>query len=449
MRHRLPHPARTLALAFATAALLGTLLLLLPGVMRSDVRPLGLLDAAFQATSAVCVTGLCVRQVSEFSAFGQALLLLLIQAGGLGILTLSKLTLLSGGSNLRLGDRSLIDATLGTVGKVTPRDVLKQTILYTAACELLGAALLAPVFISDHGLAAGIWASVFHSVSAFCNAGFGLWDDSLGQYRDHLWVNGVIMGLIIGGGLGFVVIAELWHRWRHRTHHRLSLHTRTVLIVSGVLLVGGSLLFYLTELANPDDQGYARDGLACAFLSVTARTAGFASAPIEALSHPSLLLLMALMLIGGSPGSAAGGIKTTTLATLVALIFARARGRSEPEWQGRCIGHSAVGKAIATTACMLAAIAIGTLTLEVAESGLSPHRGQLGLLLDHAFEVVSALCTVGLSTGITPELTGAGRMVIIICMFAGRVGPLFIAGSLLSRGRPLPYHLPREDLVIG
>jgi len=449
MRNRLSHPARTLSVGFGIAIAVGSLLLLLPGMLRPEVPDHSLLDAVFQATSAVCVTGLCVRQLSEYTFAGQALLLLLIQVGGIGMLTLSKLTLLSAGSHLRLGDRNLIDASLGSVARVSPRDVLRQTVLFTLACELAGALAIAPVFIIDHGWAGGVWAAVFHSISAFCNAGFGLWDDSLAAYRAHPWVNGVIMILIIAGGIGFVVIAELWQRWHLHHRRRLSLHTRTVLIVSGLLIVGGGLIFTIIEVFNPSDDGYGGDGLACAFLAISARTAGFSTAPIDALSHPSLLLLMTLMLIGGSPGSAAGGIKTTTLATLYALVMARARDRQEPELLGRAIGATAVGKALATTACMLGAIAIATLALELTETGLVPHRREIGRLLDHAFEVVSALCTVGLSTGITPELSPGGRVVIIICMFIGRIGPLLIAGSLLGRRRPASYHLPREDLVIG
>lgn len=446
---RLLSPARTIILGFLAAILVGTLLLLLGGVVAHGHAQHSLIDALFQATSAVCVTGLAVRNLAEYTGFGQVVMLVLIQVGGIGILTVSKLLLLAQGRDLRLGDRDLVDATYGNVRQVSPREVLRQTLLFTGGCELLGACALAPVFIADHGWAQGLWAAVFHSISAFCNAGFSLWNDSLGAYRHHAWVNGVIIALVIAGGIGFVVVAEVMRRLRLGRRHRLSLHSRTVLITSLTLIVGGALVFLGLEARNPAADSLASDPLGTLFLATSSRTAGFATAPVEALSRPSLLILMMLMFVGGSPGSMAGGVKTTTLATLVALVLARARGRTEAELGGRAIGHAAMAKALATTAFMASAVIIGTIALEVAEVGALPHRGQSGPILDHAFEVVSALCTVGLSTGITTDLSPAGRMVIVLCMFVGRLGPPLIAAAVLVRPRSHAYTLPREDLVIG
>jgi trk system potassium uptake protein len=443
-------PGRLLILGFALAIMLGMLALMLPGMVHAGQHRHSPLEALFQATSAICVTGLSLRDLADYSLLGQILMMVLIQIGGIGILTVSKVIILAQGRDLRLGDRDLVDTAFGHVRAVSPRDVLRQTMVFTGICELLGFIALAPPFIHDHGWSNGLWAAAFHSVSAFCNAGFGLWRDSLGSYRDSIWVNGVIMTLVIAGGLGFVVVAELWRRWRKKHSQRqLSLHTRVVVWTSLLLILGGALLFAAIEYFNPADDALSGDMLGALFLSVSARTAGFASTPIDSLSHPSLLILMILMLIGGSPGSTAGGMKTTTVATLFALIRARARGRTDAELCGRAIGTTAVGKALATTASMFVAGAIATIALEIAQSGLNPHSGQTGHLLDHAFEAVSALCTVGLSTGITTNLNSGGRTIIIICMFAGRIGPLLIAGAVLARSRNRSYQLPREDLVIG
>lgn len=446
---RLLSPARLIILGFLAAILVGTSLLLLPSVIAPGCAGHGPIDALFQATSAVCVTGLTVRNLADYTGFGQVVVLMLIQIGGIGILTVSKLLLLAQGRDLRLGDRDLVDATYGSVRQVSPREVLRQTLLFTGGCELLGACALAPVFIADHGWAMGSWAALFHSISAFCNAGFSLWNDSLGAYRSHAWVNSVVITLVIAGGIGFVVVAEVVRRWRLGRKHRLSLHSRTVLITSAVLIMGGALVFLGLEARNPADDGLASNPLGALFLATSSRTAGFATVPVEALSRPSLLILMLLMFVGGSPGSMAGGVKTTTLATLVALVWARARGRPEAEIGRRAIGGAAVAKALATTAFMASAIIVGTVSLEIAEVGAQPHRGQSGPILDHAFEVVSALCTVGLSTGITAELSPAGRLVIIVCMFIGRLGPPLIAAAVLARPRTQAYALPREDLVIG
>lgn len=455
LRRQFLSPARAIVLGFLAAMVLGALALMLPGVVAPGHAQHNSLDALFQATSAVCVTGLAVRDLADYTWFGQFLILLLIQVGGLGILTTTKLLLLTQGRDLRLGDRDLVDATFGSVRQITPREVLRQTMLFTLGCEVLGILALAPVFIADHGWSAGLWAAVFHSISAFCNAGFSLWSDNLGAYRAHGWVNGVICALVIAGGLGFVVVAELVRYLRNRRakphgrRERLSLHSRTVLVTSLLLIVGGTAVILVLEVFNSDTNTFAGDGLAAFFLSTSSRTAGFTTAPIDALSQPSLLILMILMFIGGSPGSTAGGVKTTTLATLVALVFARTRGRSEPELSGRTIGSGAVGKALATTAFMVSAVIVGTISLEIVEVGGSAHRAEAGPILDHAFEVVSALCTVGLSTGITTELSPGGRFIIICCMIVGRLGPPLIAGAILARNRPHAYVLPHEDLVIG
>lgn len=444
-------PGRALALAFAGMILGGAGLLLLPGVMRAGFPGLSPSDALFTSTSAICVTGLAVRDLSHFTLFGQALVLLLVQVGGIGIVTLSKLSLLRANRQLRLGDRDLVDLSFGHLRRVGPREVLASTIAFTLCCEVLGIVLLAPAFIIRHGFAEGMWAATFHSISSFCNAGFSVWSEGLMGYRDHAWVNAVVMALIIAGGLGFVVIGDAlsWLR-RRRTapNARLSLHSQTVLLTSALLILGGWLVFLGLETLN--GEGPVRgDTLPALFLSVSARTAGFNTVPIDGLCAPSLLVMILLMVIGGSPGSTAGGIKTTTLAALVAAVRARALGRPEAELLGRSISAGIVGRALGAAAMMLALIMAGTGALIVAESGITPHAAGSPRLLDHLFEVVSAVCTVGLTTGVTATLSEPGRMVIELCMFVGRVGPLLLATTLLSSKHAAEYRLPREDLIIS
>ena len=418
-------------------------------MVHDGVRANSFSDALFMSTSAVCVTGLGVRLLSEWSFWGQLTLLLLIQAGGLGITTFAKLALLAGERRLHLGDRDLLDATHGHLRWVSPRDVFRQGLFYTLGCELIGAVLLAPSFVHNHGWAHGLWAAVFHSVSAFCNAGFSLWDDNLCAYRDHLWVNAVIMGLIIAGGLGFIVVTDLitWlQRWRRGLSTHLSLHTRTVAMTTLLLILGGWVVCLALAWGR---HGAIHDQLLPSlFLSVTTRTAGFNTIGIADLSHPVLLVVMVLMFIGGSPSSTAGGVKTTTVAVLFALVRSRARGRDEPELFGRSIPIATVGKALASVGALAMAVLIGTMLLELTENGSSAQSDSRAFL-PYLFEVVSALGTVGLSMDCTATLSDGGRLVIDACMFAGRLGPVLLATATLIRQRPERYSLPREDLLIG
>ncbi|MBA3684637.1 MAG: hypothetical protein H0W72_05285 [Planctomycetes bacterium] len=444
-------PGRLLALGFAGGIVAGAWLLMLPGITRAAAAPLSASDALFMATSAICVTGLGVRDLLDFSGFGQAMLLLLIQVGGIGIVTLSKLTLLRASRQLGLGERDLFDASFGRLRYVSPRQVLSSTIAYTLVCECFGCALLAPSFIARHGVADGLWAAAFHSVSAFCNAGFGLWPDNLIAYQDDLWVNLVVMVLIVAGGLGFVVIGDTlsWlHRRRTVPNARLSLHSKVVLLTTGCLIAGGCLIFLCLESLNPTGP-MAGDPLRALFLSVTARTAGYNTVAIGELCSPTLLVLILLMFIGGSPGSTAGGVKTTALAVLVATVRARARGRPETEILDRSVSAGAVGRALGAVAMMVAVVMVGTVLLIITESGIGPHSAQRAHFLDHLFEVVSAVSTTGLSTGITPRLSDPGRAVIELCMFVGRLGPLLMAATLFAHTRSADYRLPREDLIIG
>ncbi len=445
-----PSTAQLMVGSFVSMVIIGTLLLKLPFITHAHVPANSWSDALFMSTSAVCVTGLSVRNLDEYTWLGQIAILLLIQIGGIGIITFAKLTLLASERRFEIGDRDLVASTFGSLRWVKPRAVLRQTFLFTLSCELIGTLLLAPPFIHTHGWISGLWAAVFHSVSAFCNAGFGLWSDSLALYRDNLYVNFVIMGLIFSGGIGYIVIADVitWlQRRRTGLAATISLHTRIVLTFSLLLIFGGSAIITIITMYNAD--GTENRWMETLFLSVTARTAGFSTFSIDSLSPAALLIVMLLMLVGGSPGSTAGGVKTTTLAVLIALIVSRIRGRTEAEIFHRAISFEVVGRSLSVVAAMAISVLIGLIALEITENGWRPMSSGHTHFLHHLFEVVSALATVGLSTGITTQLSDNGRLVIDVCMLAGRLGPLVLAGAFIAASQPKPISYPRENVFVG
>lgn len=444
---------RLLAGSFLATILAGTALLKLPFAMHSQVPQLTLVDALFTSTSAVCVTGLAVRDTgTEFTWFGQAIILLLIQAGGLGILTLGNAIFLLRGGSLGLRERSVMHETVGIHRDLSPKKLLWRIFLFTFACEGIGAAILSVHFANQFPVGYAIWLGVFHSVSAFCNAGFGLFTDSLIQYRTDPVVNFTIMALIILGGLGFFVAADLMTSLRNprlRRFRRVSFHSRVVIRTTIILILSGWLVFFVLGMLHPERSRMSGLALETLFLSVTARTAGFNSINMVDLSNAGLIFLMLLMIIGGSPGSTAGGIKTTTAATLYALIRSRARNRPKVELLDRSIPHVVQAKAFASAAMYIGLVIGAVMLLEITENLGRPHASSATNFMPHLFEVVSALATVGLSTGITAKVTVEGKLVLILCMFIGRLGTLLVASSLVGVQRRLDYSYPEERLLVG
>ncbi len=445
---------RQIVLSFTGVILLGSLLLWLPGTLRQGAAPVAFIDALFTAASTTCVTGLAVRDPgATFNFAGQLVMLLLIQAGGLGILTVSNLFFQAQARVLSLTSRQQVEASIGNMRDIHPRELLRKMIKYTLAIELLGALLLLLRFVADYPLGRACWLAVFHSVSAFCNAGYGLISGNLMPFRDDLLVNTVIMGLIVSGGLGFIVYADL-STYRHRRlaglHPRLSLHTQMALRVTVALICGGALLLALLELhghaLGGDHWAAWHTGL---FLSVTARTAGFSTVDVGLLSNPSLLVLVVLMIIGGSPGSTAGGIKTTTFGVMMALAWSRLRNRPRTEFCGRTLPEGVVSKALLSTGGYLLTLMLGAILIQLAESYVRPLADMREQALGFFFEAASALSTVGLTTGVTPGLTVFSKLVLIFLMLVGRVGPLLFAASLIRRGPQAQYILPEETVNIG
>lgn len=448
-------PAIMLISSFAAMILLGSLLLTLPPAL-TDTARVSWVDSLFTMASAVCVTGLTVNDVpTSYTGFGQAVILAGIQLGGIGIMTIAALALaFSNNSSLQsqLRYAAMLDArTLADL-----RRIVVGILVGTLVVEAVGALALWLLLAGDPRLGgeSALWMSIFHSVSAFCNAGFSLFSGNLAQFTGDFGVQAVIMTLIVLGGLGFPVMMELVrHAWRRLVRlvrkraappTRLSLTTRVVLYVSLALVVGGALAIFALEfsgaLGPAADHGLGMRALAALFASVNARTAGFNTVDLAAMRDATLLLLCVLMFIGGSPASTAGGIKTTTFAAVVAALRAELRGR-EPELGGRAIAPEVLRKAIAVLVMMIGIALVITLLLTLTED--QPF-------LRLAFEAVSALATVGLSTGITGTLTVAGKLIVTAAMFLGRVGPFTIALAVGEAPTTQPrYRLAREELPVG
>ena len=435
-------PSQVLVLGFATLILLGALVLTLP-VSSASGQWTNFIDALFTATSAVCVTGLVVVDTGSFwSPFGQVVVLLLIQIGGLGIMTVSTLFFFLIGKRITLRERLVMQESLGGGTLAGLVRLTHEVLLVTLVVETLGTALLTARWAFDYPLGQALYLGVFHAVSAFNNAGFDLFGSSLVGYVDDVVTILTVGGLIIVGGLGFTVILELWH---HRQGHRLSLHAKLVLVVTAGLILAGALLIFLFEASNPQTMGplSLRGRLLAAFFhSVTPRTAGFNSLVTGNLREATLLLTIILMFIGASPASTGGGIKTSTFGTLLLAIRATVQGESEPQVFGRRIPRGTVQRALAIT-LMAGALVLGITTILLLTEG--SH------LLETLFEVTSAFGTVGLSTGLTPRLSPEGRLLISLTMFIGRVGPLTLAYSLVQAAtrRRAGICYPEDRVMVG
>jgi len=438
-------PPWVVILTFVSIITLGTLLLLLPRATTPG-RETTFMDALFTATSATCVTGLIVVDTgSHFSLLGQLVILSLIQVGGLGLMTFTSFFALSLGKELGVKDRALLRDILNyrNIGRIG--SLIVSILVITFTIEILGAFFLYIQFLPHYGKnLSSAYSAIFHSISAFCNAGFSLYSDSFIRYKNDLGINFIMSSLIILGGLGFIVIVDLL-RWGYGyfrgKKEPLSLQSKLVLLVSSLLIVGGIGLIFLGErggiLRTLPWKGKL---LTAYFQSVTARTAGFNTLNISDLSIFSAFLLIIFMFIGASPGSTGGGIKTSTFATLFFTIRSMTQGKSKVEVFHRTIPSLVVYQALCVVILALGWIAFSTLFLALTEN--APF-------VDILFEELSAFGTVGLSRGLTSHLTIAGRIIIILSMLVGRIGPLTLA--LAMRGRRIRelYEYPEERIMIG
>ncbi len=441
-------PPQLFVASFGGMIALGTLgLRLLPGLYVG--QPLGWVDALFTATSAVCVTGLVVVDTATYFTFwGQAFILLLIQAGGLGMITFTTMIILAIGRRLSLRHEELAGPELPVAADIDHRRLTFDVIRVALAVETAGALALYALWGPRLGWGAAAWHAVFQAVSAFCNAGFSTFSDSLVGVRSSPISLLVIAFLIIVGGLGFLVLEELYIRRRRGGRRgRLSLHATLVLATTVVLLGAGWVLYLWLEWAGVLAGMPVKDRLANAFfMSATARTAGFHSIDYTMANPDTNFLTILLMTIGGSPGSAAGGLKTTTVALIGLLAYARLRGWAVVSVRGRSVPDETVQRAVG-----LFVLAFGVVTAGIfGYAHFEAATGSPGLFFVHMFEAVSAFNTVGLSLGATPDLSTAGRWLTIVLMFVGRVGPLTMAAALARRVSPTAtMRYSREDVVIG
>ncbi len=439
------HPGQLVIVGFSVLIITGTLLLRLPFAHESTVPQISLLDAFFTAVSATTVTGLAVVDTgATFSRFGELVILTMIQIGGLGIMTLASLATVF--LSRRLGiKRGLLAGTeigLGDFGELRP--VIRAIFRYTVGFEGLAATMLSIRFVieDEHSIGGSIYLGVFHAISAFNNAGFSTLSGGLERYVADPWMNVVISVAIIAGGIGFPVAVELSKHFREP--RRWSLHTKVTVAATSLLVVGGTLAILAIEWTNPATMGNLsvfEKFLSSMFQSVTTRTAGFNTLPIGAFRGGSILLMLLLMTIGASSASTGGGIKTSTFAVVVWTTIAEFRGDNEVNLFHRRLPSSLQRQALALVIAALGTVGTATFILSLSQPNLT-----LDSLL---FEAASAFGTVGLSTGITPELNTFSRFLIMALMFIGRVGPVTFGTAILFRSRPHLYRYPEEKLLVG
>ena len=453
--------ARKIAIGFFIIIIAGTFLLTLQISGRSGEWT-NLVDALFTATSATCVTGLAVFDTYQYwSVFGQIVIITLIQIGGLGFITFGVGFSIFFKQRIGLARRNLIQESVSALKLAGVVKLVRKIIIGTAIFEGIGAVVLAIRFIPKMGFAVGIYNAVFHSISAFCNAGFDLMGryeeySSLTAYSGDIVINITIMLLIIIGGLGFIVWWDLWDKFRKvlrkelspsRVFRVLRLQSKLVLTMTGILVFSGAFLVFIFESGNPSTLKGAPLGtklMASFFQSVTTRTAGFYTMDQSLLSTPTVIISLLWMFIGGSPMGTAGGVKTTTIAVLILSIAAYLQGKKDVEVYGRRIRESYLRSAMVVAGTSVLILFTMTVLLSAVMPGVD--------LADVLYEITSAGATVGLSRGLTPQLNVAGKWIVILTMYLGRIGPLTLGTAVVMRVRNRPgstTHLGEEDIMIG
>lgn len=437
-------PSRIIVLSFTGAILIGSLLLTLPWAT-VDGKGLSWVDAIFTATSATCVTGLIVVDTGSYlSHFGQLVVLLLIQAGGLGIMTLSTFFIVALGKKISLKGKLILQDALNFYNLDTIFELLKHIVLFTLSIEACGAVILFLDLKITNGypLKTAIYYSLFHAISAFCNAGFSLYSDSLIRFVGDPVINLTVMGLIILGGLGFPVLYDLYRKIKSRKNaYHITFHTKVVLLVTATFIVIGALIIYFCEANNTFiTLTLEQKILASLFQSITTRTAGFNTVSIESMREATWLFMMFLMFVGASPGGTGGGIKTTTFAVVAARTIAVVKNRSDATLLKKRISEKIIGKALSIFLLSLFFIFTASFVL----SYIEPYP-----LSRIVFEVFSAFGTVGLSTGITPQLTSISKIILSIVMLTGRVGPLTMIVAMAESGVSPPLRYPEGEILVG
>ena len=442
--------ARTICLGFIAVILIGTLLLTMP-FANATGEWTSLTTALFTSTSAVCVTGLIVVDTgSHFSFVGELIILCLIQIGGLGYMTTTTFLILLIGKKFDFRQKLAINESFDRPFLLGSRNLLTSVFATTVIFELSAVFLLIPIFASDYGLRQGIWYSLFHAISAWNNAGFSLFADSLTAYAGSLPLNLIITTLVILGGIGYQVIIELYmwiiDKFNRRPHHKyeFSLNFKVVIRTTMTLLILGFVAFLMTEYHNSATIAslpFNEKLIASWFQSVTTRTAGFNSIDIGKMTSAGLFITIGFMFIGASPSGTGGGLKTTTLAILVNTTRAVLRGKEEVIMYKREVPFSLILKAVGVVVGSVMTIITVTVAISIANPNIEP--------LAIWFEVVSAFATVGLSTGITAQLSLVGKLAIVFTMYVGRVGVLLFMAAIVGDPRPSRIQYPKENLLVG
>lgn len=434
------NPPRFLVVGFGVLIVLGAILLSLP-IASKNGESIGFINALFTSASAVCVTGLTVVNTAEhWSLFGHIVILILIQMGGLGFMTSATIMALLVGKKISLKERLIIREQLNQDSLSGLVRLTRYVIISTFIIEGIGALLLSTRFIPIFGLIKGIWFSIFHAISAFCNAGFDIIGNSMMSFVGDFTVNLTICFLIIVGGLGFSVLIDISNK---KNFNRLSLHSKLVLSITIALIAIGMLIIFIVERNNPDSLGGLSKGeklLASFFQAVIPRTAGFNSVDISKIYDTTAFIMIILMFIGGSPGSTAGGIKTTTFGATLLTTLAVIKGDKDVVVFKRRINQQIINRSLAIVSIGLILILIVSVVLTITEESS---------FLDILFETTSAFGTVGLTRGITPNLSNIGKLVITLTMYAGRVGPLTMAFAFAQRQKQSLYRHSEENIIVG
>jgi len=443
-------PAWLVIFSYLAAAFIGTILLSLPAA--SEGEPLGLIDALFTATSGICVTGLIVVDTgTQLTVFGKTVLLVLIQMGGLGVMTFSVFLFIFLGRGMGLRGRWIITESFTATPQKDIKSLLRAIFIFTFVVEAIGTGLLYLFWRRSMSPPGALFTSLFHSISAFCNAGFSFFSSSFIEYRGSALLNLTVMTLIVVGGVGFPVMYQLAERVRYRERYRrrpLSLHVRMVLWTTALLIASGGILIFLLE------RGHALRALpwheklfTALFQSITARTAGFNTLDIPQLGGATLFILIMLMFVGASPGSCGGGIKTTSLAIMGAILRNKIQGKTSVNIFHRTLPEETVSRALSIFILAVVTITAGLIILLITQMGAAYPSKEY--FLAYLFEAVSAFGTVGLSMGVTPTLSSAGKIVIIVLMLLGRVGLLTVAYVVTRRERLTLFRYAEEKVMIG
>lgn len=431
-----------LAIGFLSLIIIGGIILSLP-ISSASGQATNILDSLFTSTSAVCVTGLVTLDTAtHWNYFGKTVIIILIQIGGLGFMSFTTLFALILKKKITLRERLVLQEAMNTFGIQGLVRLMRYILIFTFSIEFAGAVLYTTQFIPQFGMLKGIYYSIFASISAFCNAGFDLMGNfsSITSYATNITILLNTSALIIIGGLGFSVWSELYS---FKNYKRLSVNTKVVLITTGILVIGGTILMFLFEHNNPKtigDMSIINQITNSFFASVTTRTAGLNSIPLNDMTGASKFLTMILMFIGGSPGSTAGGIKTTTLAIIVLTLISIIKGRDDTEVLGKRIARDTVQKAFLVFMLGIGIVLGVTLILTMTQ------KASLESLL---FEAISAFGTVGLTLGVTPHLTAIGKVVIMLTMYLGRVGPMTVVLALTRKKKKRDYRYPEDKILIG